>query len=89
MIYIVLLIILNYVVLIVAFIIGFDKIKLHKSDSKIAVNSFSIIIPFRNEANNLPELLSSLNTLEYPGELFEIILVDDDSNDTSVEIIKK
>ena len=89
MIYIVLLIILNYAVLIVAFIIGFDKIKLYKSDSKIAVNSFSIIIPFRNEFNNLPELLSSLNKLDYPIELFEIIFVDDDSNDNSVEIIKK
>lgn len=89
MIYIVLLIILNYAVLIVAFIIGFDKIKLSKNDSKITVNSFSIIIPFRNEFNNLPELLSSINKLDYPIELFEIIFVDDDSSDTSVEIIKK
>ena len=85
MIYIVLLIILNYAVLIVAFIIGFDKIKLYKSDSKIAVNSFSIIIPFRNEFNNLPELLSSLNKLDYPIELFEIIFVDDDSNDIKID----
>ena len=43
--------------------------------------SFSIIVPFRNEAENLPILLASLEKLSYPKELFEVILVDDESDD--------
>lgn len=48
---------------------------------------FSILIPFRNEANDLPELLVSLKTLDYPLSRFEIIFIDDDSEDDSVQII--
>lgn len=48
---------------------------------------FSIVIPFRNEAENLELLLVSLSQLDYPKELFEVILVNDDSTDASVEII--
>ena len=40
---------------------------------------FTIIIPFRNEAENLPILLDSLSKLNYPMELFEVLLVDDES----------
>lgn len=50
---------------------------------------FSIIIPFRNEAEYLPQLLHSLKHLNYPKQLFEIILVNDGSEDTSEEICRK
>lgn len=50
--------------------------------------SFTIIIPFRNEAAQLPALIHSLNTLKFPKEAFEIIFVDDASNDTSINVIK-
>lgn len=43
--------------------------------------SFSIIVPFRNEAENLPILLDSMEKLNYPTELFEVILVDDESDE--------
>lgn len=42
--------------------------------------SFSIIVPFRNEAENLPFLLESIEKLNYPTTLFEVILVDDESD---------
>jgi glycosyltransferase involved in cell wall biosynthesis len=41
----------------------------------------SIIIPARNEANNLPPLLESLKALDYPN--FETIVVDDSSTDAT------
>lgn len=44
--------------------------------------SFTIVVPFRNEKENLPNLLHSISLLNYPKELVEIILVDDDSNDS-------
>lgn len=43
--------------------------------------SFSIVVPFRNEAKNLPFLLESIEKLNYPTELFEVILVDDESEE--------
>jgi len=49
---------------------------------------FSIIIPFRNEAEHLSELLKSLQKINYPKDSFEVIFVDDESEDDSVEIIE-
>lgn len=45
------------------------------------------MIAFRNEAFNLPALLHSISSLNYPAQLFEVILVDDQSDDNSAEII--
>ena len=53
----------------------------------VEVTKFSIVIPFRNEAENLNNLLKSLYKLNYPKHLFEIICVDDDSSVDSVKII--
>jgi len=53
---------------------------------------FSILIPFRNELENLPQLLVSLSELDYPQNLFRIFLIDDDSVDESkivcLELVK-
>lgn len=57
------------------------------SNKQIPLTRFSVVIPFRNEAENLPRLLNSLSALQYPKELFEIIFIDDDSTDTSEEIV--
>lgn len=51
--------------------------------------SFSIIIPCRNEAQNLATLFASLEALDYPQELFEIILVDDASSDNTGILISE
>ena len=48
----------------------------------------SIVIPFRNEAKCLPELEKSLKNLNYPRDKFEVILVNDHSDDESAEILK-
>ena len=47
----------------------------------------SIIIPARNEEDNIGELLKALQEQTYPRELFEIIVVDDHSSDKTVEIV--
>lgn len=49
--------------------------------------SLSIIVPARNEATNLPRLLSSLRRLEYPGPM-ELWVVDDGSTDGTGEIAR-
>lgn len=57
------------------------------SDKRSLKTGFSIIVPFRNEAGNLPELMKSIKDLDYPTTLFEVILVDDHSEDDSLKII--
>jgi glycosyltransferase involved in cell wall biosynthesis len=50
---------------------------------------FSILIPFRNEENNLPNILSDLEAQRYPSSSFELILIDDESTDNSNLIVEK
>jgi glycosyltransferase involved in cell wall biosynthesis len=50
---------------------------------------FSIVVAFRNEENNLPNLLESILNLDYPSERFELLLVDDDSTDNSRQVIEQ
>ena len=45
----------------------------------------SVIIACRNEQEKLPALLESLSGQDYPRELFEVIIVDDNSSDKSSE----
>lgn len=77
-----------YSILIIAFIVGFDRVEIFELTSDDPTTRFSIIIPFRNEAQNLNPLLVSFSKLNYPLSLFEIILVDDDSEDDSDNLIR-
>ena len=62
--------------------------KLEKSDEdKIIPEFVSIIIPFRNERENLPANLKSLESQDYPNNNYEVIYVNDSSTDDSVEIL--
>ena len=47
----------------------------------VVKTKFSIVVPFRNEAEKLPNLLHSISLLNYPTAFFEVILVDDDSEE--------
>jgi len=82
-----LLVILVYAVTIAQLIYGFEKIKTFVPTDQIPKTYFSIVVPFRNEAQNLPGLLDSIRNLNYPIDLFEMILVDDFSDDHSQKII--
>jgi len=80
-------IIVFYLFTIALLVIGFDKVKDFNLRDLQSKNKFTVIIPFRNEAENLRELLSSIYRLNYPITHFEIILVNDESQDNSIEII--
>ncbi len=47
---------------------------------------FSVIIPARNEADNIGILLASLQQQSYPKDLWEVLVVDDHSTDNTSEI---
>lgn len=78
-----------YVIFIAQLIYGFGKVKSFVRTEETPKTAFSIIVPYRNEAKNLPKLLQSITNLNYPSELFELILVDDFSKDNSERIYIK
>jgi cellulose synthase/poly-beta-1,6-N-acetylglucosamine synthase-like glycosyltransferase len=51
--------------------------------------SFSVVIPARNEEEVIEQCLDSVLAQRYPSSLFEIILVDDFSEDKTAIIAKK
>jgi len=80
--------IIVYSIFIVWISYGFNKVNLFEKDSLKPVTRFSIVVPFRNEAGNLPGLLHSFSQLNYPRQLFEVVFVDDDSDDDSISVIE-
>ncbi len=68
---------------------GWEKISIPLEDNNSKDSSFvSVIIAVRNEEKNLPKLMKCLSSQSYPKDQFEVILVDDHSEDNTVSIIK-
>lgn len=83
------LIVIDYVIFISLLIFGFAKVKSFEKIGLQPKTTFSIIVPFRNEEKNFRTLLDSISQLNYPLDLFEIIAIDDFSNDNSEKIFNK
>lgn len=80
-----------YGALVLALITGW-QLTIERDDSKLTLSKFlkiSVIVPFRDEEQNLPALLESFNQLDYPAEHTEFIFVDDHSSDSSQGVIKE
>ena len=58
-------------------------------DSFTATTSFTILIPARNEERNIANCLQSIQQLNYPIELIEVIVIDDFSDDRTTGIVKQ
>lgn len=56
---------------------------------KIHSEFVSVIVPFRNEAENILNTYNSLTNQNYPPDRYEIIFVDDNSQDDSYNKLKK
>lgn len=76
-----------YACCMMALVLGLRKHPSFSTEVTQPATSYTIVIPFRNEAENLPSLLKSIYSLNYPLGLFQIIFVNDDSDDPSEEII--
>ncbi len=47
----------------------------------------SVVIAVRNEENTIAALLGDLNDQSYPNHLFEVVIINDDSTDRTLEIL--
>ncbi len=89
MIYFFIFILIIYLSTIGLLIYVFDKVKFTSNNYLEPITKFSIIIPFRNEEKDFLNLLNSISNLNYPKNQFEILVVNDDSDDDSVFIFNK
>lgn len=48
----------------------------------------SVLVPARNEETNIGACLESLSRQKYPGDLYEVIVIDDHSVDNTASIVK-
>jgi cellulose synthase/poly-beta-1,6-N-acetylglucosamine synthase-like glycosyltransferase len=66
------------------------QLKYFKPDEALhPATRFSIIIPARNEEKNIEKCINSILENNYPKNLYEVIVVDDFSDDATASIIKK
>jgi poly-beta-1,6-N-acetyl-D-glucosamine synthase len=77
-----------YVMLLSWLLVGWRKI-LHGRvrNSAPYYPLLTVIVPFRNEAKRIGPLLESLKAQEYPSERWELLMVNDHSDDNSLERI--
>lgn len=76
-----------YLITIGIFTFGYDRVHVFAPRELKPKTAFTLVIPFRNEENNLPKLLASIRSLTYSKERIEILFIDDDSTDNSAKII--
>ena len=71
-----------YALLLMAYRYWYSKLSIFKpTDISAPKTQFSIIIPARNEAANIKACVESILAQDYPKEAFEIIVMDDFSED--------
>ena len=79
--------ILPYLILLLKIYRSLLKVEPFNSSAN-PVTFVSVVIACRNEKTNLPALLKSIEKQNYPCELFEVIIVNDNSHDETYEIAR-
>lgn len=78
-----------YLIFLLLVWIGWSKSDHNDPQQFVPKTSFSINIAVRNEVENIKSLLENLVLLNYPTELFEIVLIDDQSEDHTMDLAKE
>jgi len=78
-----------YTVLIITLLIGWEH---HGKSNHRHTNSkyfISVLIPVRNEENNIKNLLTDLECQDISPDAYEVIVINDDSSDRTIKIVEK
>ena len=78
-----------YGILMTSLLFGWFKVKKRLVSEMLYLPVISVIIPYRNEKENLPALINNLSRQDYPAELLEFVFIDDHSKDGGNEIVDK
>jgi len=80
-----LIILIPYIYILLKIYISLSKIKSYHQNSNPEV-FVSVIVACRNEEKNLTSLLNSLSLQDHNSDLFEVLVVDDNSTDSTVAV---
>ena len=83
-----------YALLLLAYSYWFSKLTIFKPDQVLPNNQnhptrFTIVIPARNESSNIKACLDSILAQDYATDFYEVIVIDDFSEDNTAEIVKQ
>lgn len=84
--YITIVLFLAYSILMLYYRAGWHAVRLYKPVLSDEPTRISVIIPARNEENNIGLLLDSLQVQSYPPMLYEVIVVNDHSEDNTAAV---
>lgn len=79
-----------YIILIGLYAIGWSKMSLWELPYNFKPRTrISVLIPARNEENGIAACLESIIAQDYPKELLEIIVINDQSTDSTARIVAR
>ena len=80
---------LLYLLLLIVMTLGWFRLKYFTSLESSPQISLSVVVAVRNEDLNIGQLLQALVSQNYQNNLYEIIIVDDHSEDKTATIVKQ
>jgi len=81
------LLLVHYIFFLMKIFSGLKKLKA-SATSSTSEDFISVIIPFRNEEKNILDNLKSIEVQDYPKENFEVIYINDSSEDNSLKLLQ-
>ena len=84
---IILLLLIHYVIFLINIYVGLNRLS-SKQQNIIPTEFVSIIVPFRNEKKNILKIYDSLTNQNYPATNYEILFVNDSSDDNSLQLLE-
>lgn len=84
---IVVLLLLSYILLILYYKAGWMQLPSFTSTNKELHTKITVIVPARNEERTIGNCLTSILQQNYPQQLFEVIVIDDFSEDNTAAVV--
>ena len=84
---IILILVIHYATFLLKIYFGLTKLFIQEQEN-IPSEFVSIIVPFRNEEKNILKTCESLTNQNYPTEKYEIIFINDSSDDNSLQLLE-
>lgn len=79
----------SYAVFTLVLIVLWVSLRRYSSPIQKTTTTISVLIPVRNEEENILALLQDLNAQTLPTENYEVIVIDDASTDRTKELVKE
>lgn len=79
---------ISYFFLLLFLMWGWKKVSRQTTTTPDDLSAVTVLVPLRNEAIHIHHLIHSLANINYPLDKFEVIFINDHSEDNSAQVIK-